>query len=275
MADEDQGIASSRLMDVLGLLGAGGLAKGIVPPVAALRIPRVTARIPPSLSDEDKILLRESINRTPGAKLKPEGLFMDVKRFQDPKYQGKSALSGGVFYEPKHIEESPYSHDMLEGPWGGPQEIIGRTLFRNPLFVHGGGGSIGVHAGPKLFSERELEDLQKDVDFATGGSWVPNPRMSLIQAYREVYAPEAARLPEFTSNEARYYPWLMESAMANRARDRGHDSIITYGMHPHSENYEDPQLGEVFDLRERRQPLGSGKFYKSSLWPQYQQYLKD
>src|SRR5258706_13596523 len=197
---------------------------------------------------------------------------MPVRRQQQPSQAGKIVNSGGVFYEPKYDSPSIYGDDI---PWGGPQQIEGHTLFRNPRFVT---HDFVHHSGPNLFHPDEWEGIENqasEIDSLLNDPKSHNLGRSELDAFRKSYSPDLPPLSkELVHQHSSYiWPWNTEAAIAQKARDLGHDSIITFSEeHPSYEELQQgkPSLGEILDVRERRYPTPTGKF---SLFPQYQSII--
>lgn len=258
------------------LLGAGGAALGakslgIIPPSVALKIPRTKSFINKSLSPSDREMLIEAIKNTPHAQLSPEGLHLNIRRWQLPSQAGKPANSGGVFYEPKYNFGSQYE----DHPWGGPQYLEGKTLLRNPYFVP---EDFVEHSGEYLFPNDEWEGIRDEIGNLSNveENTDINKAHQDINSFRKDYSPDNPNIEKelIYPGSPYIYPWLSEGTVAQRARDLGYDSIVTFGNE--SPSYEQlqggkPHLGELMDLRENKYPTPQGGF---SLFPQYQQFMK-
>lgn len=257
---------------------------GIISPGMALRLPKLKSLYSSPSAEKSGGELLKTISNS-NALLTNEGaLKLPVARWQNPEQAGHPARSGGVFYVPKqhtktysgiwNLENKPntaYSY------WGGPQEVTGWTVFKNPYFSkEGGGGDAVAKAGKELFGEPDWNSLQIDKRRAMG-NWNDDPRHENVLSFLKDYAPGVEIPPapkggDLRAYKARLGPWLEESAVGNKARNEGYDSIIQYGYSPmHYEPQRMPTLGEIFDLRESNYPVPGEE---GKMWPHFQNLMK-
>lgn len=279
MADEDNSIASNRLLDVLGLLGTGGLSKAIIAPSIASQLPRNTERIISTSRPVGSIQWSKASNAIANSdtQLSKEGLLLNLIRHQKPEQEGQPARSGGVFYLPSvRADEANELFNYDANPtWGGSQRIVGQSLFRNPFFSYGAPGGPGIfEAGKHFFGHQGMNDLDREAQVASSlaNSTYNSSYRSATKNFLDKYAPGMEDIPENIMDRygARLKPWLVESAVGNKARELGYDSIIPYGIDTEFLPQRKPIINEIFDLRENRYPTESGGY---SMWPQYQQII--
>lgn len=269
-------VAGKALPDALSWLApgagkvAGAAGKAIVPFSVASKLPRTLFKeagnsFPSGSSFEQAVA-------NSGGELTPQGLMLDLLRYQSPRRAGKDALSGGVFYmTPKsdpRMSEIYNANTNKKMPWGGTQEISGKTLFKNPYITKAGWGGPAVFdvAGPDLLGQVENHMLGRDISRATSDE--------ARKEFFKQWAPEVTPPPPGASkNWQRMWPWLSEAAIGSKARQLGYDSIIAHGMQS-TDMGEIPQtkptINEIFDLRESHYPTPEGGY---KLWPQFQQHL--
>ena len=270
--------AAKALPDILSWLspvakGAGLASKGIVPSLIAAKLSTRMGTLPSKFEDQ---LIKQ------GAEFTPEGINLNVSRWQKPQQAGHPALSQGVIYGPKGSDP-----DLLKGyeegeMWGGNQLITGNTLIKNPLLVEGEWRDSLANQGAKdLFGLKGSASLRNDAvraaDEATIGK---NPSFRLVNKFMDKYVPGGNTPPydiyynprDKHNTFNRLGLWLQESAVANEARKRGYDSILDYGpSNVYGKGWQEPnQINQLFDLRESHYPTPEGGY---KLWPQYQSII--
>src|SRR6266436_1296978 len=115
------------------ILSALGAASAIVPPLAALRLPRTKILTASPSAQQNPGRLMKAIENA-GGQATPEGLSIDLLRHQKPEQVGAPSRSGGVFYTPSYLKDYSSSYKDRDA-WGGPQDVAGKTLLRNPYFA--------------------------------------------------------------------------------------------------------------------------------------------
>ena len=144
------------------------------------------------------------------------------------------------------------------GSYGGTQEVVGDTLYKNPLFAKGGtGGKAPEEAYKQLVGKEQFNTMQKDLMSTLQG----RDRGSEAYMFLEKYAPDIADNAWYIAdnskqgNQFRYA--LQEAVFANEARSRGYDSIVGYSKGRKDKgNF----LSEIFDVRENLYPSPSGEY---------------
>ena len=176
-----------------------------------------------------------------------------------------------MFYLP---EGSPnqkyYSGTGFNNTYGGSEPIKGETALANPLFVKGAtGGKAPEAAYVQLKGKDAFREMQDDVHRAIGAYYLDkNIRRELVQDFLDKHAPDVAPMSDYVfdksskGNQLRYA--LQEAAVAQAARDAGHDAVLGYSM---SRKTKEPFISEVFDVRENTYPTKQGEH---SVWPSFE-----
>jgi hypothetical protein len=282
---------SERLLRALGgaaLGGVAGIATGL--PLAGKGGPLATVPagqggvIPLSRIRRGGDLFIPSVLREtnlPGAKITPKGWEVDLQRFQKAEQAGKTAPRTGVHYVvPGHAKKDAafFKRGGLEWyiPYGGPQEISGRTAFKRPLVVQGvtGGGVGSDKALSAMLGEEKFDDVMREAralagsmtgegaytyDRATGKAVLdPSNIEKAVRAFLVKHGGDASVAGEIAEhslvkaegkrrpNYNRLFHFIKENLAASHARTRGHDAIVSLGK---------GRVSEVFDLREASFPL--------------------
>lgn len=268
-------VAGKALPDALSWLApaagkvAGAAGKAIVPFSVASKLASPNKFLPAVDSSFEQAVANS------GGELTSHGLMLDLLRYQSPRRAGKDALSGGVFYmTPKsdpRMSEIYNANTNKKMPWGGTQEISGKTLFKNPYIAKAGWGGPAVFdvAAPDLLGQTESWFAEKEANEAARSSAPDKVREDFLKQWAPEVTPPP---PGATKDFRRLVPWLMEAAVGSKARQLGYDSIIAHGirsaedMAPQTK----PTVNEIFDLRESHYPTPEGGY---KMWPQFQQHL--
>lgn len=228
--------------------------------------PGVSAQITPQQALETNVPLElpvdpifsQAVQNTEGAQITPDGLLIDVVRFQKPNMEGAQAVRTGVFYLPSSSSQVRYYRNSKTG-YGGEARFGGETLIRKPLFVKGAtGGAAPEAAYAQLKGKEALKEMTGDAMrvVTRGGNYIRpdlNLKVSLINEFLDKYAPELSGSGSFIEsvsregNTLRYA--LQELAVAHAARAAGYDAVVGY-----SGSKTGPKISEVFDLREQTFP---------------------
>lgn len=197
-----------------------------------------------------------AVRNTPGAKITPQGLELDLQRFQNPNQAGEPSARRGVFYLPQGAAQARWFKSVhpTPGKWyGGPQEITGRTLFRRPLFVQGAAGGGLTQAGlNRLLGKVEARQLESDITQFLPYSGRVTPEH--VQWFLEQHGGNPAAAHEIATHQQlgnRLAFALKENILAERGRQAGYDGIIGYNAAWGNA----PKIREVFDLREGNYPV--------------------
>ena len=220
----------------------------------------------------NKTEFTEAVSNTPGASITPEGLLVNVSRFQKPEQELAESVRTGVFYLPTGSQQAKYykGKGSIGGSYGGTQEVVGDTLYKNPLFVRGGtGGKAPEDAYKQLVGKEQYDNMQKDlmsaIQNSTDRKWPQtinhSKRGSEAYMFLEKYAPEIAdnafNISENSTKGNQFIMALKEAVFANEARKAGYDSVIGYSTGRKGKgNF----LSEIFDVRENLYPSPSGEY---------------
>ena len=228
--------------------------------------PNISAIVTPQQALETNVPLElpvdpifsQAVQNTEGAQITPDGLLIDVVRFQKTNMEGAQAVRTGVFYLPSSSSQVRYYRNSKTG-YGGEARFGGETLIRKPLFVKGAtGGAAPEAAYAQLKGKEALQQMIGDVMrvVTRGGNYIRpdlNLKVSLINEFLDKYAPELSGSGSFIEsvsregNTLRYA--LQELAVAHAARAAGYDAVVGY-----SGSKTGPKISEVFDLREQTFP---------------------
>lgn len=230
-------------------------------PVAGVVPPDIASRQPLRLPDDPAF--DAAAMKTPGVIVSERGVELDAQRFQKPEQAGADVVRGGVHYMPES-QVREYNRPA-DAPVGGPQEVVGPTILRQPLVLPDQHGfatpadlalntltgqtdyarsiRIGIanaiypDAGSPAFEQRIGEQLiHLGADPAPAGAIA---RASELRGNRKDATLSATNA-------------IVETAGADAARAAGYDSIITYM--PGS------RVREILDLRENRYPTPEGGY---------------
>lgn len=240
--------------------GTGLLGSRVMNPRANIVPVEVARQFDMPTTLPNKTEFTEAVSNTPGASITPEGLLVNVSRFQKPEQELAESVRTGVFYLPTGSQQAKYykGKGSSGGSYGGTQEVVGDTLYKNPLFAKGGtGGKAPEEAYKQLVGKEQFNNMQKDLMSAIQG----RDRGSEAYMFLEKYAPDIADNAWYIAdnskqgNQFRYA--LQEAVFANEARNRGYDSIIGYSKGRKDKgNF----LSEIFDVRENLYPSPSGEY---------------
>jgi hypothetical protein len=264
---------------VVDRVGGGNQPLGIVPPGVARHQPG-GVKLPGDAR------FRDAVKRTPGAEITPEGLKLDLTRWQKPEQANDVTGTKGVFYTAQEHPEGFLSYQD-EGEFGGEQGVSGPTILRRPLVTTG--NSDGEHAGEGLrtllgaqrngemgidvsqLSQRLSKPYLDGEDFAQAGEAVPAIKAFLRKwggdpASAEAIYKGAASSGDKEDFDSRLYYALQHNVLAERATKAGYDSVVgvTNWKTAHYATEElrksGPMITEVFDLRESHYPTAEGGF---------------
>lgn len=203
-------------------------------------------------------LFSEAVGNTPGALVTPNGLVMDLVRFQKPEQEGAEAVRTGVFYLPAQSADVRHYRNAKTG-YGGKDRFAGPTLIRRPLFVKGAtGGAAPEQAFRTIKGKEAFDAMSRSVTqvITRGGNYMRPDRslkVQLIEEFIDQYAPEQSGYGDFIEsvsregNTLRYA--LQELAVAHAVREAGYDAIVSY-----SKGKAGAKISEVFDVREQTFP---------------------
>jgi len=240
------------------------VAPAIIPVAAAKKLSTET-----SLPKTNEFAL--AVKNTPGARIEDDRLVLPLTRNQRPEQSGAESVRGGVFYLP---EGSPnqkyYTGSGFNIGYGGSEPIKGETALANPLFVKGAtGGKVPEAAYVQLKGKDAFKDMQDDVYRSIGAYYLDkDTKRELVQQFLDKHAPDLSNHSNYIlensskGNQLRYA--LQEAAVAQAARDAGHDAVVGYSM---SRKTKEPFISEVFDVRENRYPTKSGEY---GVWPKFE-----
>jgi len=214
----------------------------------------------------------EAVANTPHASITPEGLKINLSRFQKPEQELEESVRTGVFYLPEGSAQAKHykGKGSAGGSYGGEQAINGETLYKNPLFAKGGtGGKAPEEAYKQLAGKDQFNTMQSDLMSVLQG----RDKGSDAYMFLEKHAPEIAdnawniARNSTQGNQLRYA--LQEAVFANEARKAGHDAILGYSKGRSGKGH---FLSEVFDTRESHYPSPSGAY---SLHPEFEDLIKN
>jgi len=251
--------------------GTGLLGSNVMNPRANIVPVEVAKQFNMPTTLPNKTEFTEAISNTPGASITPEGLLVNVSRFQKPEQELSESVRTGVFYLPTGSQQAKYykGKGSSGGSYGGTQEVVGDTLYKNPLFVRGGtGGKAPEDAYKQLVGKEQFDNMQKDLM-----STIESGRVTLRQSgshlnrgteaynFLEKYAPEIAdnawNIAENSTQSNQFRMALQEAVIGNEARKAGYDSVIGYSSGRKGKgNF----LSEIFDVRENLYPSPSGEY---------------
>ncbi len=199
--------------------------------------------------------VQEAIKNTEGAVVTPEGLELDVVRYQKPEQAGGRAVRNGIFYLPE--KKSPYAkyyHSKSNPYYGGAERFEGRTVYRNPLIVKGAtGGSVPKQAYNFLLGDQSYEEMRDYINNKLYSPYVPRIDLKTkVENILEKYGGNknfAYDIVDASKEGNQLQMAIIEHIIGAQARDDGHDAIIGYTKHKGT-----LRLSEVFDLREEEYP---------------------
>lgn len=253
--DVKNGDYGSAALNGLGLLPFIPAMGGIVSKEIAKKLD-----MPVNLPNSSEFL--SAVNGTKGAQVTPDGLLMNLVRYQKPEQELEQSVRTGVFYLPDGSPQAKYykGKGTMGGTYGGTQTVAGETLYKNPLFAKGGtGGKAPEDAYKQLVGKEKFKSMQDDLM-----SVISNRRDKYEATYNflEKHAPDIADNAwhivdnSKQGNQLRYA--LQEAVIANQARNAGHDAILGYSK---GRGDKGNFLSEAFDLRESHYPSPDGTSY--------------
>ncbi len=219
--------------------------------------------------------LEEAAANTPGARATPEGLAIEVERFQKASQAGSESVRGGVFYLPKSTSgwmKSNFRQGRRRGTaenplwYGGSDRISGEVLIERPLLIKGSvGGTVPFKAIEKFLGKEEAQRMHDAIlrvserhrpsrfdreVFGFGGAPVGVGDLETLIARYGGDPDLAGHILEKsrTGNQLRYA--IQENIAANLARKAGYDAILGQGRRRTGK----PFITEVFDIRESHYP---------------------
>jgi hypothetical protein len=246
--------------------GLGTLGLAVVPLPVAAKTPVKRAAL------EANSILHRAVAATKGAEIIPEGLKMRVGRGQLPSQEMEQSVRGGVFYLPEGSSNARHYRKGTTEPggnyYGGPQQISGETLFKNPLVAKGAtGGKAPQTAYDSLVGKGAYDKMRQDAMQVIGLHFDKPVREEAAERFLSQYAPELAGNAQYIienskkGNQLAYA--LQEAAVASAVRRAGHDGVLGYSVGRTGQ----PFLSEVFDVRESHYPSPDGGY---RMWPEFE-----
>jgi hypothetical protein len=205
----------------------------------------------------------EAVKAVPGAEITPDGLLIDLVRFQKPEQEGATSVRTGVFYLPKGSSNARhYKTGGQPGQhYGGSVKVEGKTLIKRPLFVKGAtGGKAPEAAFVALNGKEAFAKLERDIMHVVGGqSALRRDGLAEEAVYNLLndYGADGDLAYEIVANSSkgnqlRYA--LQENIIAHAVREAGYDAVVG-----HSKGKSGPFISEVFDVREIDYPVPGGE----------------
>ena len=139
--------------------GTGLLGSNVMNPRANI-VPVDVARqfdMPTTLPNKTEFT--EAVSNTPGTSITPEGLLVNVSRFQKPEQELAESVRTGIFYLPTGSQQAKYykGKGSSGGAYGGTQEVVGDTMVVEEKFMANYFLSPGVSQGGRLLiSKNEI-----------------------------------------------------------------------------------------------------------------------
>lgn len=195
------------------------------------------------------------------AELLPNGkLKLNVYRFQKPIQFGKLAVRSGVFYLPSKVTYDLYKDNFNMANFGGPKLVHGTITISNPCVVEANiGGAAPRKAFQKTFGDSKWQTLRNDTDQITDLIRQPDECISLIQKKLKKWKCDDSIAEYMYKTSSNDYVQLefafWEYVIANKMRERGFDSILSY-IYSFFVNGE--ILTELFYLNQTHYPSKSG-----------------
>lgn len=217
---------------------------------------------------------KRAVENTPGAEITPDGLLIDLLRYQKPEQEAAESVRTGVFYMPLGTR---VASQFKKGntPYGGPEKYQGETLIRKPLFVKGAIGGKAPEAAidavmGKGTAKRLADEIFGAMQEKTGISYT-NPKATTAELrapYRrllEAWGADPDMVDHIVANSTkgntiRYA--IQENIVAHVVRNAGYDAVVGYSQKRDGT----PFISEVFDLRETTYP---SRVMKSQVHPDY------
>ena len=241
--------------------GTGLLGSNLMNPRANIVPVEVARQFDMPTTLPNKTEFTEAVSNTPGASITPEGLLVNVSRFQKPEQELAESVRTGVFYLPTGSQQAKYykGKGTTGGAYGGEQSVVGDTLYKNPLFAKGAtGGKAPEEAYKTLVGKEQFTNMQNHLLRKT---LYGEDKGAEAYKFLEKYAPEIAdnawNIAENSTQGNQFRYALQEAVFANEARKAGYDSIIGYSKGRKGRgNF----LSEIFDVRENLYPSPSGEY---------------
>ena len=195
----------------------------------------------------------EAVNNTPGAEILPNGIKLDISRYQKPEQSGGWSVRTGVFFLPEL--KSPYSsYYKNKKSYGGKEYVTGKTIIKNPYIIKAGTGGIGPEkAFIKIVGNEKFDEMRNDISGIL--SYFKRPKYQIeedVVEFLDKYDGDVDSAYDIVrwSNEGNRMKYaLQEHIIAHTLRDAGYDSVLSY-----SKSGGRPRLSELFDLRQKRYP---------------------
>jgi hypothetical protein len=236
-----------------------GIGEGVlgpayqVSPEQARRI-KMTTELPQTPEFE------AAVAGTPSAQVTPDGLLVDVTRYQQAVQAGEPSIRTGVFYLPSGSAQAKY-YRRSGTTYGGKYELQGPTLLRRPLFVKGAtGGRAPQAAYDQLNGKGAYEAMRNDVLQVTNRGLYPGGRAGAdvqgVARVLEKYGADPSMASEIVHNsrEGNQLPYaVQENIVAHAVRKAGYDSVLGWSKGRGAEGR--PFLSEIFDVREADYPV--------------------
>lgn len=197
--------------------------------------------------DENELLA--AISNTPGALMTPNGIEIDIVRYQKQEQHGKRSLRQGVFYLPE--KKSPYQKHYTTGKsgYGGGERIEGRTILRNPIIVKGATGGKAVEKtydyikGKNSYKTMRSDVLECIIGWNRTRDDMYNCIFELLEKYEGDSNLAWDMIRYSTQGNTLAYA-VQEHIVANAIRKSGYDGMIAY-----SKSGGRFRLSEIFDVR--------------------------
>lgn len=249
-------------------IGAGGAAavykvingddKQALPLLMGIIAPSVAKGLKGEINMPKAPELLEAIKNTQGASITPDGLLLDVSRFQKPEQSGQVSVRTGVFYLPEKNSSQKGLYTRASNNYGGNQVIEGQTLVKNPLIVKGAtGGKAPEVAYDMINGKGAYQSMRNDV-LKELPQWGRKASPGDIYNLLEKYGADGdlADLIIQNSKGGNLLPYaIQENIVAHAVRNAGHDAVIGY-----SKRKGQSVLSEIFDVRETDYPTPEGDF---------------
>jgi len=194
----------------------------------------------------------EAVNNTPGAEILPNGIKLDISRYQKPEQSGGWSVRTGVFYLPEL--KSPYgSYYKNQKSYGGKEFVTGKTIVKKPYIIKAGTGGKGPeNAFMKIVGKQKHEEMLHDIFKIGGWNKSKYQKEEDVTEFLDKYEGDVDSAYDIVrwsdeGNRLRYA--LQEHIIAHTLRDAGYDSVLSY-----SKSGGKPRLSELFDLRQRQYP---------------------
>lgn len=230
-------------------------------PLPMARLEQVSPAQARELPYETKLptdpIFAEAVAGTPGAQITPDGLLIDLVRYQKDYQAGEPSVRTGVFYLPAKDKNQRHYYSARSA-YGGPMKVQGQTLLRAPLFVKGAtGGKAPEAAFNTLRGKGAVRALQVEIRKTTSANLIGRTtnRVAVVELLNKYGIPAAeseADLIIHNSNQANQLLYaLQERIVAQTVREAGYDSVVGYSTRRSGGG---AFISEVFDVREVMYP---------------------